>query len=78
MKAFLVKWIGFTETKPSRLRVSYPQNGFKFYSVDSFKDIDGLTIQHQAIERFMLDNGLTVNPFIVGQLPNGDYCGVFS
>ncbi len=76
MKAFQVRYLGCTQTKPARLSVSYPQNGHKLYSVDSFNGDN--CIYRQAIERFMLDNGLTVNAFVVGQLPNGDHAGVFS
>ena len=74
-KAFLVRYLLETATKPDRIRVSFEQKKSIVYSVDKFNC--NHPIPEQAIEQFMLDSWITVKPFIVGQLSNRDYCGVF-
>ena len=78
-KAFLIKFLPATNTLPTRIKVDYPQIGSKIYSRDSFNpNCESLSIEAQAVERFCLDMGITVYPFTIGQLPNGDYCGVWN
>lgn len=78
MKAFLIKYLPATNYAPARIKVIYPQHIPKTYSRDSFNpNCESKSIEAQAIERFCLDSGITVNQFVVGQLPNGDHCGVW-
>ncbi len=74
-KAFLTHWLPETETKPAKIKVSFEQKKSIVYSVSKFNC--NQSIPRQAIEQFMLDSWMTVRPFFIGQLPNGDHCGVF-
>ena len=72
MKAFSIKKLGYTNTLPNRVKVSYPQNGSKTYSNSSDKPLSVF------IDQFCLDNGLTVHPYTIGQISNGDYVATWN
>ena len=73
MKGFTIKNLSDT----NRIKITYPQNGSKLYSIDSFNCSCEMSIEEQAVNCFCLDKGITVYPMIIGQLENGEKFAVF-
>lgn len=80
MKAFEIKTLSATETKPMRLKVSIEQIKPVIYSAGQF-DVNSVDcIELQAAKKLMVDLGYDNNgkfTLKVGRLPNGNYCAVF-
>ncbi len=80
MKAFEIKTLPATETKPVRLKVSIDQVKPVIYSASQF-DTNALDcIELQAAKKLMSDLGYDNNGKLdlkCGRLPNGSYCAVF-
>jgi len=82
MKAFEIKDIPLTRTKPHRLKVMFEGLQSKFYSTSQFDTNNPKCVQLQAVERFIDENkisiDLTTQKALVGQLPNLDYVVLFT
>lgn len=80
MKAFEIKTLPATETKPTRLKVSVEQVKPVIYSASQF-DVNSVdNIELQAAKKLMLDLGWDRDGKLTlkcGRLPNGNYCAVF-
>lgn len=80
MKAFEIKTLPATETKPTRLKVSVEQVKPVIYSASQF-DVNSVdNIELQAAKKLMHDLGWDRDGKLTlkcGQLPNGNYCAVF-
>lgn len=80
MKAFGIKTLPATETKPTRLKVSIDQVKPVIYSVNQFDTNSIDCIELQAAKKLMLELGYDNNGKFglkCGRLPNGSYCAVF-
>lgn len=80
MKAFEIKTLPATETKPMRLKVSVEQVKPVIYSASQF-DVNSVdNIELQAAKKLMNDLGWDNNGKLTlkcGRLPNGNFCAVF-
>lgn len=78
MKAFLIKILPPTKTLPTRLKVQYPQKKSITFNLNNSSNINDYC--SKAIESFMLISWMTIpeENILIGQLPNGDYCGVYN
>lgn len=80
MKAFEIKTLSATDTKPTRLKVSIDQVKPVIYSANQFDTNLIDCIELQAARRLMLELGDDNNGKLdlkCGRLPNGNYCAVF-
>ena len=80
MKAFEIKTLPATETKPTRLKVSIEQHMPVVYSLGLFDVNTSDSVELQAAKKLMVDLGLDRNGGLTlkcGRLPNGNFCAVF-